>query len=121
MHILIMVMFLDKIMHITCTAVLLSELCRGGLHEFAALTCSDRQQIQKHRLQQSDPNRDRYLGDFAIHLFAVLIINVCNDPSDGGPHFLDGAHVSAVRGDDGSSKGRRLGFTLSIQKKKMKE
>ena len=53
-----------------------------------------------------------YLHDFAIHLFAVLIIHVCDDPCDGGPYFLDGAHVSAVGGACVSSEGRSLSLTL---------
>ena len=56
-----------------------------------------------------------YLGDFAVHLFAVLIINVCDDPRDGGPHFLDGAHVSAVGRARRSPEGR--GLALALQDK----
>lgn len=53
-----------------------------------------------------------YLRHFAIHLFAVLIIHVGDDARDGGPHFLDGAHVSAVGGACASPGGRRLSFPL---------
>lgn len=54
----------------------------------------------------------RYLGHFALHLFAVLIIDIGDDPRDGGPHFLDGAHVSAMGGACGSPGGRRLSLAL---------
>lgn len=53
-----------------------------------------------------------HLCNFALHFFAVVVVNVRDDARDSGTHFLDGAHVSAVGGACGSSKGRRLRFSL---------
>lgn len=53
-----------------------------------------------------------YLRHLALHLLAVLVVDVGDDPSDGGPHFLDGAHVSAVGGASRPLGGRGLSLTL---------
>lgn len=46
-----------------------------------------------------------YLSDFALHLPAILIEHISDDPSHSGPHFLDGAYMPAVGGASGFSEG----------------
>lgn len=55
-----------------------------------------------------------YLGNFAVHLFSIFIIHICNDACDGGPHLLDGANMSAVGWAKSSSKRWGLWLTLLI-------
>ena len=66
-------------------------------------------QLSLHTMDQTvETGSGRYLGDLAIHLLAVLVVHVCDDAGDGGPHFLGGAHVSAVGGGRGPLEGGGL-------------